>query len=187
MDSMPRMHTLIVSLALCVSAFGQDPKPTAESKPIWSAHEAHAFAYAQRLAANWRALHSDQWDWRVHAQTVAGYTPVRFKWDRSNLRFDLSHSYASAWASAEARARGRVAATRARDLSGSRTPPSQQRRSMPSTTALNQSSLEFSEKGLFDQSEFNDVKRLFSGCSGFSVISTSEPAFPVSDDLSAET
>ena len=78
MDSMPRMHTLMVSLALCVSAFGQDPKPTAESKPIWSAHEAHAFAYAQRLAANWRALHSDQWDWRVHAQTVAGYTPVRF-------------------------------------------------------------------------------------------------------------
>ena len=54
---------------------------------------------------------------------------------------------ASAWASAEARARDRVAATRVRDTSGSRTPPSQQRRSMPSTTALDQSSLELPERG----------------------------------------
>ncbi len=65
--------------------------------------------------------------------------------------------------SAGARARDRVVATRVRDPSGSRTPPSQQRRSMLVTTALDQSSLEFSEKSLFDQSEFEDVKRLFSG------------------------
>ena len=93
----------------------------------------------------------------------------------------------SVGASAGARARDRVVATRVRDPSGSRTPPSQQRRSMPTTTALDQSSIEFSEKGLFGQSDFEDVKRLFSGCSGFSVISTSEPTFHISDDLSVET
>ncbi len=80
----------------------------------------------------------------------------------------------SDWTSAEARARDRVAATRVRDPSGSRTRPSQQRRSMPFTTALDQSSLEFSEKGLFVQSELEDVKRLFLGSSGFSVMTTSD-------------
>ncbi len=90
---------------------------------------------------------------------------------------------------------------------------------MPSITALDQSSLEFSEKGLFAQSEFEEVKRLFIGAakmlrqsgksdlsfdidlpkpkiglamidlgsSGFSVMSTSEPTFPISDDASVET
>ncbi len=49
---------------------------------------------------------------------------------------------ALAGASADARARDRVAATRVWDPSGSRMPPSQQRRLMPSTTALDQSSIE---------------------------------------------
>jgi hypothetical protein len=58
---------------------------------------------------------------------------------------------------------------------------------MPSTTALSQSSSEFSEKVLFDQSELEDEKRLFVGSSVFPVISTFEPAFPISDDASVET
>ncbi len=49
---------------------------------------------------------------------------------------------------------------------------------VPCTTALDQSSLEFSERILLDQSEFEDVKRLYLGWSGSSVISTSEPVFP---------
>jgi len=62
-----------------------------------------------------------------------------------------------------ARARDRVVATRVRDPSGSRVPPSQQRRSIPSTTALDQSSLEFSEESSFDQSEPEDVKKVVFG------------------------
>ncbi len=58
---------------------------------------------------------------------------------------------------------------------------------MPSTTALDQSSLEFSEKGLFVQTELEEVKRLFVGSSGFSVMPTSEPTFPISDAASVET
>ena len=93
----------------------------------------------------------------------------------------------SAGASAGARARDRVVATRVRDPSGSRTPPSQQSRSIPSTTALDQSSLEFCGKSLFDQSELEDVKRLFLGWSGFSVISTSKPVPPFSVVASFKT
>ncbi len=89
-------------------------------------------------------------------------------------------------ASADARARDRVAATRVRDPSGSRTPPSQQRRSMPSTTALDQSSIEFEEGVLFAQSEFEDVKRLFLELSDSSVIVTSEATFPLSVGPSVE-
>ena len=101
--------------------------------------------------------------------------------DRSERCFDFGDDSYSVGVSAGARARDRVVATRVRDPSGSRNPPSQQRRSMPSTTALDQSSLEFSEKSCLDQSEFEDEKRLFSGWSGFSVISTSEPVlhFPL--------
>jgi hypothetical protein len=49
---------------------------------------------------------------------------------------------------------------------------------MPSTTALDQSSIELGEGVLLAQSEFEDVKRLFLESSDSSVIVTSETTLP---------
>jgi hypothetical protein len=57
---------------------------------------------------------------------------------------------------------------------------------MPSTTALDQSSIEPGEGVLFAQSEFEDVKRLFLESSDFSDIMTSETTFSFSVDPSVE-
>jgi hypothetical protein len=58
---------------------------------------------------------------------------------------------------------------------------------MPSTIALDQSSIEPGEGVLFAQSEFEDVKRLLLESSDSSVIVTSETTLPFSVDPSVET
>jgi len=77
---MGMMRTTIALLALAQAVSAQNPAPAGESAEVWSAYEAQAFAYCQRVATAWKTA-GTHFSYRglVSLQHLRGYNVARFE------------------------------------------------------------------------------------------------------------